>query len=204
MIDRLYDKCVRAKLLPYNPPRYWDRRGGDSYVKFGNAIPVDRVVSQVNFFRRAIEEAAPVNRLLDFGCGTGRMFPVWADIPHVYAYDIAESQRAVAQQVDPGVIVVCPNGSGPNILPLSSSACDVVASCEVLLHIKPENLLAMLMDIVRVLRPGGRFAVITAPSGECDAGHNFNHDYPAAFEAAGLSLLSDEERYGQRYLVGRK
>ena len=81
----------------YDPDEYWQDRGGKSYREY--VVSPDYEVykeEQESFCRKLVAECKP-ERLLDFACGTGKLFPVWRDIPEVHGYDRAISQIEIAR-----------------------------------------------------------------------------------------------------------
>jgi len=114
---------------------------------------------------------APAERVLDMGCGAGRhAFEVYRRGAHVVAFDmdhdeLAEVSKmfgamALAGEVPDGASAKTVQGDALK-LPFPDDAFDKIIAAEVLEHI-PDDM-AVMAELLRVLRPGGRLAV-TVPS----------------------------------------
>lgn len=103
------------------------------------------------------------DRLLDVGCGAGTLLCFLAErvgfhLP-IYGIDITPEQVELATEVIAarGMThrVIVQVGSGLS-LPFTDDSLDVVVSSHVLHNLSDENLQALLAEVHRVLRPGGR------------------------------------------------
>jgi SAM-dependent methyltransferase len=111
--------------------------------------------------RRALllREARPGERVLDLGCGAGRFVAALREAgAEPVGVEIAEAALARARRNAPGADLrrVAPDGS----LPLGHGDVDLVWCSEVLEHV-PDTI-ALLTEVRRVLRPGGRL-LLTVP-----------------------------------------
>jgi SAM-dependent methyltransferase len=96
-------------------------------------------------------------RILVDGCGLGAYAArLLEDSPHVYAFDIELERAAVALQRAPRTHV-----AAAEALPYPHDSFDVILSHEVLEHVQDDR--AALVEMARVLRPGGR-AIIFCPN----------------------------------------
>jgi SAM-dependent methyltransferase len=95
---------------------------------------------------------------LDVGCNEGGTleYALAQGIPRVYGIDINAAAVELARQklgTDPRVVIA--DGSA-DTLPFADESMDVVHCAEVLEHVPEELRPAMIREIRRVLRPGGR------------------------------------------------
>lgn len=192
--------------MTYDPDSYWQSRGGEAYRQYteGAAYAVYRQ-AQDEFFGRLIKDLRP-RSLLDFACGSGKLFPHWRDVPEVDAYDRALSQIEVARKEaarvrpeNPYRVMHCVTDSRTE-LPYDNAQFDLVIAAEVLLHVLPGDLQSLLAELRRVC--GGALAIVTAAPFENPAPHCFNHDYTRAIDGL-FDIIEDHERHRQRYIVAR-
>jgi SAM-dependent methyltransferase len=111
--------------------------------------------------RRALllGEARPGERVLDLGCGAGRFVAALGDAgADAVGVELAEAALSRARANVPGadLRLVEPDGS----LPLDHGSVDLVWCSEVLEHV-PDTA-HLLLEVRRVLRPGGRL-LVTVP-----------------------------------------
>ncbi|MEW5701237.1 MAG: class I SAM-dependent methyltransferase [Candidatus Zixiibacteriota bacterium] len=192
----------------YEPDSYWEARGGEGYRAYVNS-PEYAVYreEQARFFAALVAELHP-RTLLDFGCGTGKLFPLWQDVPEVHGYDRSRSQLAVADgearrlRPDRPYHLMCGIGSVRTRLPYDDSHFDLVVAAEVLLHVVPDEIGALVADLHRICR--GTLAIVTAAPFDDPAPHNFNHDYDALLRRPPWRVASDHVRHAQRYIVARR
>jgi SAM-dependent methyltransferase len=98
--------------------------------------------------------AVPVNDLLDWGCGPGR---VAAQIDrskvNLYGCDVyADAITWCSENIEEGFFKVSPLYPP---LPYEDSSFDAVLAVSVMTHLSRKNQLLWLRDLARVLRPGG-------------------------------------------------
>lgn len=191
----------------YDPDDYWENRGGPPYKAYTES-PDYQIYrgAQAAFFEELLRRIRP-QRLLDFGCGSGKSFPLWVDVPEVHAYDRARSQiemaRAEMLRVRPArpyTLMHCASDSRTEV-PYEDDYFDMVAAVEVLLHVLPEELPELIDELNRICR--GYLAVITAAPFDDPASHCFNHDYTAVLSGR-FDIVEDYNLHRQRYIVARK
>jgi SAM-dependent methyltransferase len=106
---------------------------------------------------------APGRRLLDLGCGKGRFAAHLKDRgAEVVGLDLSAAMLARAG----GIKRV--RGSARR-LPFAAASFDGVLAVEVLQHVAPRGLDAVLAELRRVLRPGGTVAIIDKNAGALNA-----------------------------------
>ena len=113
--------------------------------------------------------AVPARRqsALDFGCGVGRLTQALADhFDSVVGVDISASMLALAERVNRhGARCRYVLNSVSNLAIFESGTFDLIYSRLVLQHLPPRLERAYLIEMIRVLAPGG-LLVFQLPSGE--------------------------------------
>jgi demethylmenaquinone methyltransferase/2-methoxy-6-polyprenyl-1,4-benzoquinol methylase len=110
-------------------------------------------------WRRAAVRAAglrPGERALDLGCGTGDLAVLLSARADVVGLDLSRAMLRAAR-VKAGGAVRLVQGSAMH-LPFGDASFDAVASAFVLRNLRDLN--GALAEVVRVLRPGGRVALV--------------------------------------------
>jgi ubiquinone/menaquinone biosynthesis C-methylase UbiE len=139
---------------------HWDRRAPHFDEDFGHSIRTpaeraawNRALDLVLAGRRAVDA-------LDVGCGTGFLsFELAARGHHVIAVDFAPAMLAEARKkaVERGVSIRFEEADAEQ-LPFDAGVVDVVISRHLLWTLPhPE---AAIVEWIRVLRPGGRLAIV--------------------------------------------
>lgn len=137
-----------------------DRRNGgwdaDLHEFFGHGRrEIDRLVETM-----ANHGLSLGDRVLDFGCGVGRLSNALAEhASSVVGVDIAESMIEHAEAFNQHGERIQFHSYDGHSLPYPDAAFDSVVSLVVLQHTPPETQLAALLEMRRVVRPGGLIAV---------------------------------------------
>lgn len=105
---------------------------------------------------RALEGARHV---LDLGCGSGGSMPVLraAGASSIWGIDPSPYLLQLAAQLDPEARLI--HGVGEDI-PLPDASLDGVNVCFVFHEIPPQHLRRVLSELQRIVKPGGRLAVL--------------------------------------------
>jgi SAM-dependent methyltransferase len=132
-----------------------------------------------------LAEARPGERVLDLGCGAGRFVAALRDAgADPVGVELAEAALGRARRNAPGadLRLVEPDGS----LPLEHGGVDLVWCSEVLEHVADTAYL--LLEVRRVLRPGGRLLVTVPFHGRVKAALIAFAHFDAHFDPLGQHL----------------
>jgi SAM-dependent methyltransferase len=130
----------------------WDVMARD-YDRERDADPVYRAC-----VRQAVADLQPAGTVLDCGCGTGLATPYLLCAEAVYAIDYSEGmlekvrRKYAAHQVHTARADV-------RDLPYPDDTFDCVLVANVLQHLAPDDQPRAAAEIMRTLKPGGRYAV---------------------------------------------
>ena len=165
-------------------------------------LPVERVL--------ALVEVKAGERVLDVGCGPG-VFAVplaraVGPSGHVFAVDLREEMvEACRRRVETwGLSNVTVRRSEESSIPLPPSSVDLVFVCH-LLH-ELEDPAALLADVRRVLKPGGRLVAVEWEKAEMEAGPPVEHrltpeDSRAILEKGGFAVTDTRPVTWANYLL---
>lgn len=157
--------------LLYNEIEYWRRR------KHPNN-PDGNPESDVSYLRKHLGD---VGFVLDYGPGVGRTFEVY-DWHTVVGYDITDLyyDRAMAKAMSVGFTYVPVVVKKIDRMPFPDNTFEAAVACEVLHHIRPENIRMVISDLRRV---ADKVIVITAYTEnkpfdvQTTLSHCYNHPY---------------------------
>jgi SAM-dependent methyltransferase len=142
--DRLaadYDNLLRDPLRDYFAP--------------GSAFFVTRKLDVLSGFLRSRQVDTRKAVWLDVGCGKGDLLRAGrSSFARVLGCDVSTEMIAAAGDLD-----VVHQGQ-PTCVPLADASVDVATAVCVYHHIDPLDRPALTADIVRVLKPGGIFAIV--------------------------------------------
>jgi len=144
--DRIYDQYVHARTVPLVQPG------------------VDGLASRRPYLAAMVRRHFPANRgaaILDLGCGHGTVmfFAQQAGYTNVRGVDRSPEQVAEAQRL--GVAGVAQGDLGETVHATPTGSLDVVLTFDVIEHLRRDELLALVDEIHRVLRPNGRWIAHT-------------------------------------------
>src|ERR1019366_7103470 len=171
--------------------RYWQENGQGWFAEYARRktlIPYFHI--QEIFLTEYIARHAPA-KVLEYGCGVGRHLRNLSRVSgvHIFGYDqsptmITEMHHwAAPEWVSEHVRLGPPVGR----LPFADGEFDIVFTCEVLIHTRPEDIDPVLMELVRVCR--GKILHIE-PEPDVDLTTNqhngcWGHDLVAAYQRLG-------------------
>lgn len=165
-------------------------------------LPVESVI--------ALLDVTAGEQVLDTGCGPGVFTVPLARVVgasgHVYAVDLREEMvEACRRRVEAaGLSNVTVRRSEESSIPLPPSCVDLVFACH-LLH-ELEDPAALLADVRRVLKPGGRLAAVEWEKVETEAGPPLEHrltpqDSRALLEKGGFAVSDTRPVTWANYLL---
>jgi ubiquinone/menaquinone biosynthesis C-methylase UbiE len=128
--------------------------------------PIVRLTTRERVVKRALQArlaARPHESILDLGCGTGTLaLSIARDCAEAQVWgldaDSAALAIATAKQAREGLRVHWRKGLAQAV-PFPDDAFDAVASSLFFHHLRRDDKLAVLREVVRILRPGGRVVV---------------------------------------------
>jgi SAM-dependent methyltransferase len=139
----LLNVLVRSK---HKWPRslYWNLRAWDIHKKWGDSTKDYQVL------RTVIESVKPT-RLLDFGCGSGRCFPLYLEmnIPEVIGQEISPKAIEICRKRFPGLLYTL-KCCDVNKCGFEENDFDIIISTRVLSAILPENITRTVEILCRV------------------------------------------------------
>jgi 2-polyprenyl-3-methyl-5-hydroxy-6-metoxy-1,4-benzoquinol methylase len=115
-----------------------------------------------------IDRHVPADRdasIIDLGCGHGALvyFLRQAGYRNVIGVDVSPEQIAAAARL--GIEGICEGDLLETLRNLTSHSQDIVIAFDVIEHFSKDDLLLFVDEVLRVLKPGGRW-LIHAPNGE--------------------------------------
>jgi SAM-dependent methyltransferase len=178
---------------------YWRAHGGDWVAEYArrrqrSVLYNIQELMLADYVLRHAEVAAQPLAVLDYGCGIGRHLRNLRRIPNVDCYGFDQSPSMVegclawsdSGWFDSHVLVGEPVGT----LPFPDGRFDLVYTTEVLVHTRPEDLDAVLAELVRVCRghilhlePAPSVALIADAHDGC-----WGHDLPASYARFGRTV----------------
>lgn len=218
---KLIDRVL--KCLPYWPRLYWHLRGGMRYQKrhVEGAEYAETMKRQWTFLRKMLDNMRP-DRIIDFGCGTGKFFPAYTQqassrhLATVIGYydpspammEVATERAKSAARSASGSVALL---NVPWFVPMPTvpiENADLVICAEVLLHVPPAKIETVLSEVRDLMQSWLSYAIFIVPlSFEETRPHCFNHDYDVLLPRCGFriaeSLSEEHPDIGQRFIVAR-
>jgi SAM-dependent methyltransferase len=108
--------------------------------------------------RQAVADLRPRGTVLDCGCGTGLATPYLLEAEVVHALDVSEEMLLHLGQKFP-TSRVRPERGDLRCLPYPDDMFDCVLVANVLQHLNPHDQPLAVAEIMRTLKPGGRYCV---------------------------------------------
>lgn len=187
--------------------RYWQESGRGWFDEYNNRKRSSLYFHiQELFLAEYVAKHAPA-KILEYGCGVGRHLQNLKDLPDIEPYGYDQSATMVAEMshwashswIESHIRLGPPTGR----LPFADGEFDVVFTCEVLVHTRPEDLEIVLRELLRVsrgkilhLEPGQGTNLVTEAHSGCWA-----HDLPAAYRRLGKSADTLPKLYHSQELI---
>jgi SAM-dependent methyltransferase len=146
------------------------------------------------YFRKIIRHHFPPNRnavVLELGCGHGAFLHAMHEAGYTRVKGVDWAQEQVDAARDLGIAGVEQGDAQSALAATDSGSIDVIVTFDLIEHLKKSELLSLVDEVRRVLRPGGRW-IIHAPNGESPLGGrirygDFTHEL--AFTRSSLTQL---------------
>jgi 2-polyprenyl-3-methyl-5-hydroxy-6-metoxy-1,4-benzoquinol methylase len=197
VLSGVFKKAV-YRFAPSYRQRYWEGRAAGIDEKWGRGEGDYPVLAE------AIASIRP-ERILDVGCGSGRLFPLYHQlhIPEVVGQDISDEALGIATGRYPFTSIVTTNR---DILSLKffEGYFDLVISNRVLQHVQPGEI-ARVLEKLATMGKHLYINELTDSDGLEETFYMFRHDYRALLERNGFAVASSG-RIGKQtwYLFGKK
>jgi ubiquinone/menaquinone biosynthesis C-methylase UbiE len=177
----------------------WKRQGDFitfdwSGFVFAPSIPLlfARHHYEIEVIRRLLE-GKKMEKSLEFGCGFGRLSPTLASLATEHtAIDINPDALREARDAYPHIRFLQSEGVP---LPFPDDSFDVVLTWTVLQHVKPQQIDDVLVDIKRVLAPGGRLLLCEETRSAGAESQHCWHREPSFYEERLLPLRMTYSSY---------
>ena len=135
---------------PGSTPEVWEATA-DSYDQERALDPVYQAC-----LARVVRDLRPRGRVLDAGCGTGMQTALIDPACEIHAVDYSQRSLDVLRRRLPNVATRTADLRGP---PFEDGYFDAVLCANTLQHLTPDGQRLAARELLRVLRPGGRYAV---------------------------------------------
>jgi hypothetical protein len=193
LLDHLKRKIIKTALslnIPWARKKYWNHRASDIDQKWGMEK------HDYDLLGKIILSIKP-NRLLEIGCGSGRLFPLYSDlkVKEVLGQDISRQALIIAKERYPFSNVNTTNQSILN-LEFPRYYFDLVISNRVLQHIPQSE----IEEVIRKLTDLGKKIYINEMYNSDFIGESFymfKHDYVELFRKFGFEVI-------QKGLLGKQ
>jgi hypothetical protein len=128
----------------YDEVAYWNERKNPSAKRIDKSTPYHLEYIE--------EQLVGCDKVLECGPGVGRIFPAYKNIKILECFDITNQHRntlvRAAQQYDFEFNLTTKKVVGE--LPYAYKEFDAAVVCEVLLHQRPENIIKVMSELIRV------------------------------------------------------
>jgi SAM-dependent methyltransferase len=135
----------------------------DSFRQFYDTARHDSFASSFSYGRQQVEDylihelndLPKGSRVLDAGCGTGDQLGLLRRLGYdAVGVEPADRMREIAERRNPGTAI---HKGVIGSLPFPDKCFDAVIAIEVLRYLHPSDIVSAYREVLRVLKPGGRF-----------------------------------------------
>ena len=172
--------------------QFWENKAAAIHAEWGSGRDDYAVLGQV------LARYRPVS-LLDAGCGSGRLFPLYQQcgVQQVVGTDISESALEIARHAFPHVELRCVSLTD---LTFADNAFDFCVCNRVLQHVPPEEIRGVVSKLAHISR--WVYVNELTDSDELDQAFFMRkHDYRTLFGDVGLDCLENGAIGKQTYFV---
>ena len=117
--------------------------------------------------QKLIPSNSRAGRLLDIGCGTRPYFLLHTEFAEKHGLDKTIDAASVDCSAGQNISLRHYDIEKENLMPFDEHSFDVITMLAVMEHIEPDQLVGKLMEIHRILKPGGIF-IATTPAAWSD------------------------------------
>jgi SAM-dependent methyltransferase len=136
----------------------YDRTPLPEVYRSARTLPAETIDVWGRAIRAMLPDAAPVDRVVDLGCGTARFTRMLADVLHTSVVGVEPSLRMLAEREVRDARLAGFVAGAAEALPLAAGSIDLVFASMVYHHLRAG---AALAEARRVLRPGGHLMLRT-------------------------------------------
>jgi len=180
---------------PHGRAVYWDRRVREIDQAWGQMTGDYPLLTEI------LTRLHP-SRLLDIGCGSGRLFPLYHDlhIPEVVGQDIAEHALAIirTRYAHLPYRLLCCDISALDFPP---DAFDLGISNRVLMMVPPWEIDATIAHLTNICRALYLNELTSADASGSVGGYMFLHDYPDLFARHGFEITDEGDLEQQHWYL---
>lgn len=197
-VQEIIKKVVIVKIIePINfissqksAGNFWDHYASHEVIRWKLSSGYSDII------KKELQTLKP-SSLLDLGCGPGRLFRLYRDIPHVVAIDISQKMLHLAKDLVLSNIIL--KHMSVEEIDFSAESFDMVLSCKTLQHISPSHIEEAARRICFVAKKYILLIEQSVDTGQRWAKHEFRHDYVQLFNGKTrlvkkVSLASREPR----------
>ncbi len=196
-----------AGVPEYDEYAYWNRR----HHPTATDMPFETTQKHIAYTKKHV---AGAKRVLDFGPGIGRTFEAYIGTEFVQGIDISllydKRVKDAAKHLDLNFDLKYITLGDLDCLPYGDGEFDCAVASEVLLHLRPQNILKVMKELIRVAKKviviswmvdvGIAFETPAAPP-KSNINHCFHYNYPEICKSNGWVIRDMQRAERQIYFV---
>jgi SAM-dependent methyltransferase len=140
-------------------------------------ISIEGLKSRLPYLRRLVQKYFPTDHdaaILELGCGHGALLYVLQQMGYQKARGVDGSQEQVAAAMQLGIAGVMQGDIWDALSKTSDASEDVVVAFDLIEHFTKDELIVLIDEVHRVLKPGGTW-IIHVPNAESPFGSRVRH-----------------------------